>query len=304
MKGSEVMLPCLPARSPTWQVCGREESQGGVWISLVLNDDSSDLGCSYLATNEGVNVAERAIAVAISGNREGVKVIDCHIRQLGSSLPYYGDLRNGPPLVGRLEKETWKKTPMPFGFAVAVTEPFTLPQGSVGLKSSVSGRVATYIGPGGLSSVTVALPRMPVTGEVVVWAPAEVRRVATRTGMVVERCILEVVLEDVSVRDQVGSSKMNVTRICLSVSGTHQVVDLVALYLPEVAKELKETEQLRGSESNIGVSIINEGLEGKKSSRVRCNSTSESGYDRKSTYLRQPQREKRDWQSAIYINLT
>ena len=29
-KGSEAMLPCLPDRSPTWQVCGKAPSQAGI----------------------------------------------------------------------------------------------------------------------------------------------------------------------------------------------------------------------------------------------------------------------------------
>jgi hypothetical protein len=31
VKGSEVMSPYLPARSPTWQVWGSVASQGGAW---------------------------------------------------------------------------------------------------------------------------------------------------------------------------------------------------------------------------------------------------------------------------------
>ena len=90
-------------------------------------------------------------------------MVDCHSVSFESQISL-GDLRNGPPLVGRLEKVTWNETPMPLGFAVAETEPLTLPRGSSGLKNSFSGRVATYIAPGGLSSTTVALPRIPVTG--------------------------------------------------------------------------------------------------------------------------------------------
>ena len=30
VKGSEVIFPCLPERSPTWQVCGRVGSQAGL----------------------------------------------------------------------------------------------------------------------------------------------------------------------------------------------------------------------------------------------------------------------------------
>lgn len=52
------------------------------------------------------------------------------------------NIRNGPPLVGRFEKLTLKDTPMPFGFAVAETEPLTLPRESSGLKNSSVGRVA------------------------------------------------------------------------------------------------------------------------------------------------------------------
>lgn len=41
-----------------------------------------------------------------------------------------GHIRNGPPLVGRLEKLTWKVTPTPLGPAVAEMLPLTLPRGS------------------------------------------------------------------------------------------------------------------------------------------------------------------------------
>ncbi len=30
VKGLIMILPCLPARSPTWQVCGMVGSQGGI----------------------------------------------------------------------------------------------------------------------------------------------------------------------------------------------------------------------------------------------------------------------------------
>jgi hypothetical protein len=72
-------------------------------------------------------------------------------------------IRNGPPLVGRFSKLTWKETPIPFGLAVAETDHLMLPRGPSGSKKDLRGRVATYISPGGLSSTMVALPRVPVT---------------------------------------------------------------------------------------------------------------------------------------------
>jgi hypothetical protein len=85
-----------------------------------------------------------------------------------------------------LENETWNETPIPFGLAVADTKPFTLPLGSPELKNCVLGRAALKISPGGFSSVVVALPRIPVTGLIVVWALAMARIAKVRTVV----CIL------------------------------------------------------------------------------------------------------------------
>lgn len=52
------------------------------------------------------------------------------------------NLRNGPPLVGRLEKLTEKVTPVPLAVATAETRPLMLPRGSAGLKNSVVGSIA------------------------------------------------------------------------------------------------------------------------------------------------------------------
>jgi len=43
--------------------------------------------------------------------------------------------------VGRFEKRTWKRTPIPSGLEVAEIEPL-MPLGSSGLKNDLSGRVA------------------------------------------------------------------------------------------------------------------------------------------------------------------
>lgn len=53
------------------------------------------------------------------------------------------NIQNGPPEVGKFEKETENLTPIPFGLAVAEIEPLILPRGSSGLKNDLEGRVAT-----------------------------------------------------------------------------------------------------------------------------------------------------------------
>lgn len=54
-----------------------------------------------------------------------------------------GNIRNGPPVAGRLEKETVKATPSPLEFAFAETLPWTPPFGFAGFKNSLDGRTAT-----------------------------------------------------------------------------------------------------------------------------------------------------------------
>ena len=96
------------------------------------------------------------------------------------------DLRNGPPEAGKFESETENMTPIPLGAAVPETDPLTF--GLLGLKNSISGRVATYVVPGGLLSTTVASPSAPV---VTFWAMAEVRIVAKTTELIVIACMMK-----------------------------------------------------------------------------------------------------------------
>lgn len=81
--------------------------------------------------------------VAISWNRRVMEMV--HFRKLVTILVFRENIniQNGPPEVGKLEKETENLTPIPFGLAVAEIEPLILPRGSSGLKNDFEGRVAT-----------------------------------------------------------------------------------------------------------------------------------------------------------------
>lgn len=82
-------------------------------------------------------------AVAISWNGSVMEMV--HFWKLVTILVFRGNvnIQNGPPEVGKLEKETENLTPIPFGLAVAEIEPLMLPRGSAGLKNDLEGRVAT-----------------------------------------------------------------------------------------------------------------------------------------------------------------
>lgn len=70
------------------------------------------------------------------------------------------DVLKGPPVAGRFEKATWNITPLPSGIDTAWTEPLTLPLGNAVLSKAVSGSVAMYWAPLGLSVTAIALPRL------------------------------------------------------------------------------------------------------------------------------------------------
>lgn len=77
-----MILPCLPERSPTWQVCGSELSQVGVCTGervvsgLQMKYAGGRGEQAYLAADEGVEMAESAGAVAVGWDRCNVDMVD------------------------------------------------------------------------------------------------------------------------------------------------------------------------------------------------------------------------------------
>jgi hypothetical protein len=71
--------------------------------------------------------------------------------------------------------------------------PLDVAEGALGLKD-LRARVATHISLGGLSSMMVTLPRVPVIGEVVVRASEQTRRVARVNEIREIECILSSII--------------------------------------------------------------------------------------------------------------
>lgn len=65
---------------------------------------------------------------------------------------------NGPPSVGRLEKETSKSTPTPLAPLIALMLPLTLPLSDPEVKKEFSGSTATASFPRGLFVTVIASP--------------------------------------------------------------------------------------------------------------------------------------------------
>lgn len=101
------------------------------------------LNGTHLAAFERVDMAKRSSAVAVAGHGCFMEVIDWKTCQDHPFTILKEDIRNGPPLVGRLEKLTSKATPTPLGVEAPETWPLTLPCGSLGSKNSLVGRTAT-----------------------------------------------------------------------------------------------------------------------------------------------------------------
>lgn len=120
--------------------------KGGV-ASGCLESLASDCGdlerrSIYLATEKRIEMAKSTSAVAIGRNWSRVDVIDYFVISWSRISVPGGNIRNGPPEVGRFWKFTFNWTPIPSGLAVAETVPLMLPRGSSGLKKDFAGKVA------------------------------------------------------------------------------------------------------------------------------------------------------------------
>ena len=85
---------------------------------------------THLAALERVDMAKCSSAVAVAWHGGFMEVIDWENYQDHFFTTLNEDIRNGPPLLGRLEKLTSKATPTPLGLEAPETLPLIPPCGS------------------------------------------------------------------------------------------------------------------------------------------------------------------------------